>query len=262
MNAATFQDGDGKPIPAQSIGLHSYDKATGHLVLTYNNLQYRLLIREDTFDRMFSWITNKGTGLYSAWQVSDKEMKAGGMVRRDKGMIAEEFLGNKDCEQISHTLDFSNFIEPFHDKTRVLIEMNAGSTPRITGKSQTYIVSDIASDFTATLHNGTVALSGTLHRYHRHESTHVDGRAYLYDADQYTEYPEMMALQALRRFQKTRLIPPNARSLEALEKSVADHHAALHFARTVAVLRSLHKHNRKSWDHFMENYFEKTIPGD
>jgi hypothetical protein len=119
----TFVNGAGEPIAPNRVSIQSFDDTSNTLKLTDGTAEFSIRIEQQVFERMFSWIENNGTGVYtSARFLTLRQCAEYGMSTiptqdiehpdADIGLftegdyIATEFVDCPRLIAIAHALDF------------------------------------------------------------------------------------------------------------------------------------------------------------
>lgn len=228
----TFSDRNGASIPQKTVVIDKYDSDSNMLFLRHAESLFSYHVDNETFDRVFSWIQNNGTGLYTAYALSVEQRKMGGFSAcstsgrtwKTSGFIATEFKTSPRHIHLAAVIDFArklNLLRPTERETEIMAKHNIGLQPNRSGRELHWVVSDIDSDFIAKLVNGKVRISGTIYEYSRQASND----------------PTRVYVSGVKAF--------------ATESSSKE----LSFAHTVALLRTLYRHSPGSWLTFSQRYF-------
>lgn len=240
----SFSDANGASIPQKAVILKNYNLSSGILSLRYAEDVFSYRVDKETFDRVFSWVQNDGTGLYTAYPLTIEQRKEGGFSEcdtsgrtwRTSGFIATEFSTSAKHVRWAAFIDFAGRLGALRSTERdadIMARHNTGLQPNRSARGLHWVVSDLDSDFVAKLANGAVQISGTLYEYSRQTSKDRN-RVYV---------------SGVKEF---------ATELSGNEAEGATHRDALAFARTVALLRALHRHSPASWSTFSQHYFVQT----
>jgi hypothetical protein len=227
-----FSDKNGASIPQKNVFIDKYDPADNKLFLSHAKDLFSYLVDKETFDRVFSWVQNNGTGLYTAYPLTVEQRKTGGFSAcsasgqtwQTTGFIATEFKTSPKHINLAAVMDFArelSLLRTTERETEIMAKHNIELQPNQFGRDLHWVVSDIDSDFIAKLVNGSVHISGTIYEYSRQASND----------------PTRVYVSGVKAFSD--------------ESSGVE----LSFARTVALLRTLHRHNSGNWLTFMKRYF-------
>ena len=230
----TFSDKSGVSIPQQTVMIVKYDADSNMLFLRHSKSLFSYFVDNETFDRVFSWVQNNGTGLYTAYPLTVEQCKMGGFSAcstsgqtwKTSGFIATEFKTSPKHIYLAAVMDFArklNLLRPTERETEIMAKHNGGLQPNQYRKNLHWVVSDLDSDFIAMLADGSVKISGTIYEYSRQASND----------------PTRVYVSAVKAF-----------ATELSDKELS-------FARTVALLRALHRHSSGSWLAFSQRYFVK-----
>ena len=134
-------------------------------------------------DRVFSWVDNGGTGLFTAYDLSPEQQSNGGFRKFGGifgGFIAAEFQTNKELGSVIRDLDLSmvKFAKPAGNEGALLTKHNGDTRQGPDPEDLDYLVADFDSRFEARLEKGEVVFRGTLYIYSR-TSSEDQQRAYV-----------------------------------------------------------------------------------
>lgn len=245
---ATFEAPTGEAIAPNSVNIRRFDRNTDELILEYKEKEFRFPIEEDDFDRIFSWIENGGTGLFTAHRLTAQQRRSGGFSSAPRGYVAAEFSASKKLTKFALYLDFGvgvppPFIGPPSEKLKLLETRNTRVQPLENGSKRDWITSDLDSKFVATLNAGKITMTGTVYAYFRRDSD-SNKKVFVYDIKEFRDITSKDVEQSTM---------PLTQKAELLEL----HKSSLYFARSVALLRRLYVTDRKAWDAFADEYFEE-----
>lgn len=230
----TFSDRSGATIPQHSVFIDKYDSASSMLSLRHAEELFTYLVDKETFDRVFSWVQNNGTGLYTAYSLTAEQREMGGFSAcrasgrgwETSGFIATEFRTSPKHIRFAAVMDFARelrLLKPIKSEAELMAKHNVGLRPNRSGPDLHWVVSDLDSGFIAKLANGSVRITGTIYEYSRQTSND----------------PTRVYVSGVRAFTAE---PPRDE---------------LSLARTVALLRTIHRHSSSNWLTFKKRYFDQ-----
>jgi len=288
---AKFVDGKGEHIASSEIVLGEYDRVHSRLCFEHRPYMvsgllswvsttilrrpadcYWYPIPEDDLGRIVSWIENLGTGLYTAFELdAAAQREAGVSPSHHDAFVATEFAGS-ELEDVADYLDFPdpdlvasagdlNAIIAARSETLAQIADAGASQKGVTPPDPSsvpwgndlaegsYIVSDLDSQFVATLEAAEVSTSGTLHRY-TWDWTGVDDEVEIVKVERYVEgSPAKLERYLVDRDEYGVL------NREERAEAAANHHRALRFAQSIALLRAVRRGSPSSWARFQKRLF-------
>lgn len=239
---AEVRDAAGAEVKVSELSIGEYDPRKDLLCITHKGVCYELNVNEDMLSRLVFFVHNKGTGVYTANPVTDKDVREAGLKPGRTGYIAAEFEASAEINAIGEHLDFvsSGSLRTPPNEKALIEKWNAGLNTSGDGRREdaNWIVTDVDAKFVARLSAGRLAVVGTPSKYSRAliEGTH---RAVIFRISELR--PDITEEDVTI----TDLLLAESRDPKEVVKT---YRAAIHFARTCAFLRTLHAGNQKAWD--------------
>lgn len=262
---ASLKDEKGAPVSNVSIWKfeRNYDGQLDRLCMKVENREFFYQIDEAIFDRLFSWIENGGTAVYTVPMEDvtgaqaapvDVELRGGGFTEVRQGVakghyIASEFADIPRLVEIGHHFDFG--VQRFGinpaDAAMRLERHNAGVEKRVPPISMDWIVCDLDSKFSGVFQATSpwVEVQGSLYCFYRCAAKQ-ENRVYT---------TMIKAILCSRDFRKAR---PEAFAKIA-EDQVKLHDEAFAIAQATALLRALKASDQRAWETFEATYFTSEV---
>lgn len=255
---ATFLDERGNAIAPETLALDRFERDfegnRDRLRILAQDTAFYVEIDEKLFDRMFSWVENKGTGLYTAPDfIDDESLADAGMVRIESGLhaVAAEFADLPEVVELWRFIDFvpklrAHYLYPAEG---IAARHNVGVTRNDEGAWLAWIVSDLDAEFQVQASHDDPDANETLFVYGRWEAVE----------------PEACYIDAVLRFpsgsgkaihDETKRMNPGL-ELDLMESAQVA--GAIRFARNVAMLRTIHDSNPQEWARFRDSHFKSVI---
>lgn len=223
---ARFVDSQGVAIDPTRLNLGPFDGTKNELCIEFKAQCFLYTIDKDTLTRLFSWIENGGTGLYTAYENIDPDVVHDAALSPSTfgGYISSEFSASR-VEDVAYYLDFPEDTNvPDRLDEIIALRNKRVSTPWDFDSlvDRNWVVSDLDSNFVISLRDGRAFARGTIYQYDRGEIPST-GEIVVTMVNELAE-----------------------RATDASDNSQL-HNKAVAFAQSAALLRSFHRHNKETW---------------